>query len=358
MNPSSVPVSTKKSKYAYLNKKNDMVFCEQDVSTDLKKFDVLVKVLACGISIANEEYKPVVDDSKMDTEYRTLGTDISGIVQSVGSEVNTLHVGDRVAGVIPVSCAQSGCGQYVVIEQYDLVRVPECINFADAAACIGDCIRAYIALHYCSKITKDDIILVLNGALPCSNICVQIAHHVGAKILTTCMSPTEKTYLETFDDCIDEIIDLSESTDIDDTLFNECMNKTDNLGVDVVLDLETSMKEDKTPNQLSTETIISCLTIHGRWVSCNSRLQLDPPDSQKLFDRCACISFLYEQAWLMSKIAQGKYQHILTDAMHKLKENIIKPYVYHTVNFESLPEVIQQLSKNQVNRIVASITHK
>lgn len=71
----------------------------QDIPTDLKKFDVLVKVLACGVSISNEEYKPVVDEGKSSTEYKTLGTDISGIVQSIGSEVNTLHVGDRVAGI-------------------------------------------------------------------------------------------------------------------------------------------------------------------------------------------------------------------------------------------------------------------
>lgn len=39
----------------------------------------------------------------------------------------------------------------------------------------------------------------------------------------------------------DEIIDLSESSDIDDTLYNECMKKTDNLGVDVILDLESQV---------------------------------------------------------------------------------------------------------------------
>lgn len=158
----------KRSKFAYLNKSNEVVFCEQvkrslliaylpissaytdvhrfqEVSTDLKKFDVLVKVLACGISIAAEEYKPVVDESEINTKYKTLGTDISGIVQSVGAEVKTLHVGDHVAGlslenyisysviknpselpatsftgVIPVSSTQSGCGQYVVVEEYDL----------------------------------------------------------------------------------------------------------------------------------------------------------------------------------------------------------------------------------------------
>lgn len=64
----------------------------------MKKFDVLVKVLACGISIAAEEYRPLVDEAEKDANYKTLGTDISGIVQSVGSDVKTLQVGDHVAG--------------------------------------------------------------------------------------------------------------------------------------------------------------------------------------------------------------------------------------------------------------------
>lgn len=79
------------------------------------------------------------------------------------------------------------------------MKVPENLNQLDVAACIGDCFRAYIGLFYCAKITREDTVLVLNGAKPCPALCAQLASHIGAKVLTTCSSPTEKTFLESFD---------------------------------------------------------------------------------------------------------------------------------------------------------------
>lgn len=76
------------------------------------------------------------------------------------------------------------------------------MSITDAAACIGDGFRSYVALFYCSKITEDDVVLVLNGASPSAVLCIQLAHNVGAKVITTCMSSTEKMYLETFNNCI------------------------------------------------------------------------------------------------------------------------------------------------------------
>lgn len=90
----------------------------------------------------------------------------------------------------------------VFIKSYVItVHVPDGLNLVNVAACIGDCIRAYIALFYSSKVTRDDTVLVLRGALPCADICIQIAHRVGCKVLTTCTSTSEKTYLEKLGNC-------------------------------------------------------------------------------------------------------------------------------------------------------------
>ncbi|XKL65186.1 hypothetical protein PGB90_005272 [Kerria lacca] len=343
---------TKKFKQAFIDENNKIIFREKDLPTELNKFHVLVKVLACGISASTKYNKMVYDEIKYDIPHASFRTDIAGIVQNVGTEVKTLQIGDQVTGVLLLSCKQFECSEYVIIEEYDLVRISQFVSITDAAACIGDGFRSYVALFYCSKITEDDVVLVLNGASPSAVLCIQLAHNVGAKVITTCMSSTEKMYLETFNNCIDEIIDLFHTENVANTLFSECMKKTDYLGVDVIFDLEEQNKNVYVNDHFGIEDIISCLTIHGRWVTCNSWLQLDPPDCNRLFERCACVSFLCEEAWLMSKMFQGKYQHILQNVMKKLKDGVIRPCKYEIFNFESLPEKMHDILKEKFKIVI------
>ena len=73
-----------------------LLHCSQSVPRNLKKFDVLVKIVACGISAADCESN--THHLNVNEEYEPLGRSVSGIVQSIGSGVKTLRVGDNVAG--------------------------------------------------------------------------------------------------------------------------------------------------------------------------------------------------------------------------------------------------------------------
>lgn len=53
-------------------------------------------------------------------------------------------------------------------------------------------------------------------------------------------------------------------------------------------------------------------------------LQLDPPDSQLLYMRGASVNFLFDAAFTLSYAQQGRYQHILHDAVDKLDRGIVK----------------------------------
>lgn len=50
---------------------------------------------------------------------------MSGIIQSVGTDVTTLRPGDAVVGIIPMDYAQSGCSEYVVLNEYDVGKLIE-----------------------------------------------------------------------------------------------------------------------------------------------------------------------------------------------------------------------------------------
>ena len=47
------------------------------------------------------------------------------------------------------------------------MKKPSKVNFADAACCVGDGIKAYTALHYQANICGGETVLVMNGASVC-----------------------------------------------------------------------------------------------------------------------------------------------------------------------------------------------
>ena len=56
------------------------------------------------------------------------------------------------------------------------------MSFVDAAACIGDAVRSYTALHYLGRLSHGDTVLVMDGASAFGSLCIQLAHHWGAKV--------------------------------------------------------------------------------------------------------------------------------------------------------------------------------
>ncbi len=54
------------------------------------------------------------------------------------------------------------------------MKKPSKVNFADAACCVGNGIKAYTALHYKANICGGETVLVLNGASVCRVVMVSL----------------------------------------------------------------------------------------------------------------------------------------------------------------------------------------
>ena len=57
--------------------------------------------------------------------------------------------------------------RYIVFILFPIVKKPSKVNFADAACCVGDGVKAYTALHYKASISGGETVLVMNGASVC-----------------------------------------------------------------------------------------------------------------------------------------------------------------------------------------------
>jgi len=51
-----------------------------------------------------------------------------------------------------------------------------------AACCIGDGVRAYIALQYLGRVSFGDTVLIMDAATSFGSLAVQLAHAWGAKV--------------------------------------------------------------------------------------------------------------------------------------------------------------------------------
>ncbi|KDR10806.1 Quinone oxidoreductase-like protein 1 [Zootermopsis nevadensis] len=301
---------------------------------ELGRNGLLIQVKACGLSISKIESTALCQILSNPNKNLGVGAghEVAGTVVATGDDVTTLSKGDHVVGIIPLDYGQSGCADYVALQEFDVVIKPHGVSFVDAAGCIGDSVKAYTALHYLGKLSSGDTVLVLDGASSFGSICIQLAHHWGAKVLTTSSSEDEKLYLQNMEVELAQIIELNEKNS---SLKSAAMLETGNLGVDIVVDQgiaqypqSSSIYDNRLQNSLnllpSKHDVISCLAVGGRWITSNSNLQLDPPNSRLMYLRCASLGFLFEQAWMLSSAQQGRYQHILMDIMEKVATKTIR----------------------------------
>ncbi|XP_060608471.1 quinone oxidoreductase-like protein 1 [Ruditapes philippinarum] len=319
---------------------------------------VLVKVKACALSLVKQKILVEVNSDEEVQDY-PCGQDASGVVDKVGDNVTHVNVGDDVVGILPLDSDYSGCGDYCIFNEYDLVKKPRMLSYVDAAGGIGDCVKAYTALHYQARICAGDTVLVIDGASSFGTAAIQIARLWGAKVITTVNSVAEKSYLDGLLPSVGHVIDIGQRGSM---LVSSVMEETGGLGVDVVIDNGVKMYTNEEDCNLPSERrkfttphkhhVISCLGIAGKWVTSQSDLQLDPPDSELLYLRGASINFLFNEAWTLSYAQQGRYQHILHDVIDKLDRGNVKCKILKTVTFDNTPAELSQLEDLRMGKIV------
>lgn len=333
----------------------DIFKVQENVQMDIpQSHEVIIKIKACVLNKIDTE---ILQEFKIiDKQTVPLGTEVSGIVTQVGLDVSRVDVGDEVVGVLPPDSRSGGCAMFCCISEYNLVKKPSKVNFADAACCVGDGIKAYTALYYKANICGGETVLVMNGATGTGIIAIQLAQSWGAKVITTANSEEEMIFLESFQPEIGKIIDYRKPNI---SLFNISLEETGGAGVDCIIDNgvqqyseEFSGDSDACNRIPSKHDIIMCLAVGGTWITSQQDLQLDPPNSKILYLKGASISFLFKDAWTLSRGQQGRYLHILTDVLEKVENGAIKPMVHHTVSFDDACTTLDNLHQFTVGNVV------
>ncbi|RLN21311.1 hypothetical protein BBJ28_00023774 [Nothophytophthora sp. Chile5] len=113
-----------------------------------------------------------------------IGFDSAGTVVEVGSEAKRLKVGDEVYAMTPFNA----CGtlaDYATIDENLVARKPSNLTFNQAASVPLVALTSYQALVEHAKLRKGEHILILGGSSAVGIFAIQIAHAMGAHVITT-----------------------------------------------------------------------------------------------------------------------------------------------------------------------------
>jgi NADPH:quinone reductase-like Zn-dependent oxidoreductase len=113
-----------------------------------------------------------------------LGRDFSGTVAALGAGVDDLKVGDAVFGVLEAG-REGAYAEKLAITAAIVAKKPAALSHTDAAALALTGITALISIETTLKLQRGETILIQGGAGGVASIAIQIAKHIGARVITT-----------------------------------------------------------------------------------------------------------------------------------------------------------------------------
>src|ERR1700731_4199505 len=156
-----------------------------------------------------------------------LGRDFSGVVSAVGEGVSDLRVGDEVVGVCDVG-QEGAYAEKIAIKAAIVARKTDRLSDVDAAALALAGLTAICAIEDTLKLKAGETILVQGGAGGVASFAIQLAKHLGARVITTA-SASNHDYLRKIG--ADQIIDYNA---VDFTrVVSDCDAAFDTVGGDV-----------------------------------------------------------------------------------------------------------------------------
>ena len=201
-----------------------------------KPNEALVNIKAAGINF--------IDVYLREGRYPTplpfiSGQEAAGVVTEVGSEVTTIKPGDRVA----YSSVLGSYAEYAAVPANRLVKIPDDLDFEQAAAAMLQGMTAHYLLHSSYPLKKGETALIHAAAGGVGLLLVQMAKKIGARVIATA-GTQEKAQLAR-DAGADECIVYTEAD-----FETETRRLTNNEGVHVVYDGVGKATFDKDLNVL------------------------------------------------------------------------------------------------------------
>ena len=188
--------------------------------------EVVVDIVAASVNGADWKVREGKSGQLSKFPY-ILGRDFSGVVSAVGEGVRDIGIGDEVFAVC--DAGQEGAyAEKIAIKAAIVAKKPNGLSHVDAAALALAGLTAICAIEDTLKLQAGETILIQGGAGGVASFAIQLAKHLGARVITTA-SASNHDYLRKIG--ADEIIDYNA---VDFTkIVRDCDAVFDTVGGDV-----------------------------------------------------------------------------------------------------------------------------
>jgi NADPH:quinone reductase-like Zn-dependent oxidoreductase len=148
---------------------------------------VLVKVRAAAVNPVDWKCREGYLDGILEPVFPVVpGWDVSGVVIRPGVSVTEFGVGDEVIGYVREDLLSRGTfAEYVAAPLRTLARKPRNLSFEEAAGLPLVGLTAYQVLVKVLQIRRGETVLVHAAAGGVGSIAVQLARHLGARVIGT-----------------------------------------------------------------------------------------------------------------------------------------------------------------------------
>ncbi len=187
--------------------------------------EVLIAIRAAGTNRGELIQRPLLRSSNPALRPMRAGIEFGGEIAGLGDGVSGWQIGERVMG------RGLGCyAEFTVVNQRALMRIPDGMGFAEAAAIPNVFVTAHDAIVTAASVRAGDSVMVTAGPSGVGTAALQIARLLMAKpVIATTRSASKISALRALG--ADEVVDISSGQWLEHVL-----EVTRNNGVDAIID--------------------------------------------------------------------------------------------------------------------------
>ena len=147
--------------------------------------EVLVKIAWAGVNPLDWKIRSGKMNMVVGRRFpKLLGTECSGIVEAVGSDVTDFKPGDR---VICNADMAGGCyAEFIVRPAANLFPIPDKLSLKDAGGIFVTGMSAWQCLFNSGKLEPGDNVLIIGASGGVGSMAVQLAKHHGIEVTAVC----------------------------------------------------------------------------------------------------------------------------------------------------------------------------
>lgn len=166
----------------------DVLAIVEEEATGPQAGEVRLSVLAAGVSAYDLMFRRSGILPGTPKPPFTPGEDVVGVVEVLGEGVETLQVGDVVAGTTLSLGVGGGYTESVCLPATQLVRVPDGVDPAEAVCVVVNYLTAHAAMHETAHVQAGESALIHGAAGGVGSALVQLGRLAGLQMYGTASS--------------------------------------------------------------------------------------------------------------------------------------------------------------------------